>query len=154
MSDTKIKAPSLVIRRTIAAPRARVFAAWTQPGQMRKWAGPGEITVPECECDPRVGGTYRITMQQANGERLVVRGVYREVREPERLSYTWGWEEDSPADEIETLVTVEFHDRDGKTDLVLTHEGFASEKSRDGHNAGWDGALEKLAKHVADGSGL
>ena len=149
MSDTKTLAPSLVIRRTIAAPRAAVYAAWTQADQMRKWAGPGEITAAEVESDPRVGGKYRITMQKPDGERLVVRGVYRDVREPERISYTWAWEEDSPADETETLVTVEFHDRDGKTDLVLTHEGFASDESRDGHNGGWNGALDKLEKHVA-----
>ncbi|MGZ3517114.1 MAG: SRPBCC family protein [Vulcanimicrobiaceae bacterium] len=146
MNDTKTKTPPrLVIRRKLAAPRARVYAAWTKPEQMRNWAGPGDITAPEIESDLRVGGTYRIMMQKPDGERIAVRGVFREVREPKRLSYTWRWEEDSPDHEIDTLVTVEFRDLGDETELVLTHEQFASEESRDAHEGGWNGALDKLA---------
>jgi uncharacterized protein YndB with AHSA1/START domain len=39
--------------------------------------------------------------------------------------YTWAWEE-KPA-EGETLVTVEFHDRGGRTEVVLIHERFPNE---------------------------
>lgn len=150
MSDTKTQAaPRLVIRRKFAAPRARVWAAWTQPEQMKQWVGPGEITAPEIESDLRVGGAYRIVMLRPDGERWPVRGVFREVKEPERLSYTWRWEEDSPELEHETLVTVEFHDLGNETELELTHEQFAAEESRDGHQDGWNGALDKLGKFVS-----
>lgn len=147
MSDTKTQAaPRLVIRRKFAAPRARVWAAWTQPEQMKQWAGPGEVTAPEIESDLRVGGAYRIVMLRPDGERWPVRGVFREVKEPERISYTWRWEEDSPELEHDTLVTVEFHDLGNETELVLTHEQFAGEESREGHEGGWNGALDKLGK--------
>jgi uncharacterized protein YndB with AHSA1/START domain len=149
MNDTKTQAPPrLVIRRTLAAPRARVYAAWTEPEQMRKWAGPGEITVPELESDLRVGGAYRMVMQKPDGERLTVRGVYREVRPPERLSYTFRWEEDSPEEEIDTLLTVEFHDLGEKTELVLTQEQFRNEESRDNHELGWKASFDNLARIV------
>ncbi len=118
---------------------------------MRHWAGPEGFTVPEVEQDPRVGGTYRMTMQQPDGERIVVYGVFREIRPPERVSYTWRWEEDTPEDEVETLVTVEFHDRGEETELVLTHEQFASEESRAGHEGGWNSALDKLGAYLVDG---
>jgi uncharacterized protein YndB with AHSA1/START domain len=147
MSDIKTS-QRLVIRRKFAAPRERVWAAWTEPEQMRQWAGPGEITVPEVEQDARVGGAYRIVMLKPDGERWPVRGVFREVRKPERISYTWIWEEDSPELETETLVTVEFHDLGDETELVLTHEGFASDESRSGHQDGWNGALDKLGKFL------
>jgi uncharacterized protein YndB with AHSA1/START domain len=149
MNDTKTQAPPrLVIRRTLAAPRARVYAAWTEPEQMRKWAGPGEITVPELESDLRVGGAYRMVMQKPDGERLAVRGTYREVRAPERLSYTFRWEEDSPEDEIDTLVTVEFYDLGEKTELVLTQERFRNEESRNNHALGWEASFDNLARIV------
>jgi len=112
-------------------------------------SGPGEITAPEIDSDLRVGGAYRIVMLRSDGERLPVRGVFREIREPERLSYTWTWEEDSPESEIETLVTVEFRELGQETEVVLTHEGFASEESRGNHEQGWNGALDKLAKLLA-----
>ncbi|MDQ2818544.1 MAG: SRPBCC domain-containing protein [Candidatus Eremiobacteraeota bacterium] len=150
MSDTKTQAPErILIRRKFAAPRARVFAAWTRPEEMCKWAGPNDVSVPEMQSDLRVGGKYRITMQMTDGERWAVGGVFKEVRAPERLSYTWRWEEDSPADEIETLITVEFHDLGQETELVFTHEKFASQESRDGHEGGWNSALDKLGDYLA-----
>lgn len=153
MNDTRTQAPGrLVIRRTFAAPRARVYAAWTEPDQMRRWAGPEGFSVPEMEQDPRVGGTYRMTMQQPDGERIAVYGVFREIQPPERISYTWRWEEDTPEAEIETLVTVEFHDRGNETELVLTHDLFASEESRAGHEGGWNSALDKLGRFLAEGA--
>lgn len=153
MNDTRTQVPArLVIRRTFAAPRARVYAAWTEPDQMRRWAGPEGFSVPEMEQDPRVGGTYRMTMQQPDGERIHVRGVFREIRPPERVSYTWVWEEDTPEAETETLVTVEFHERGGETELVLTHEQLASEESRAGHEGGWNSALDELGRFLAEGA--
>jgi uncharacterized protein YndB with AHSA1/START domain len=150
MNDTKTQAaPRLVIRRRFAAPRARVYAAFTQPQQMRQWAGPGDVSVPEMEADLRVGGAYRMTMLQPDGQRMAVGGVYRELNEPERISYTWRWEEDSPDEEIDTLVTVEFHDLGNETELVLTHEQFASEESCANHADGWDAALDKFASFLA-----
>jgi uncharacterized protein YndB with AHSA1/START domain len=58
---------------------------------------------------------------------------------------TWRWEEDKPEDEHDTLLTLEFRDLDGGTELVLTHEQFASEDSRDGHQKGWTAIMERLA---------
>jgi uncharacterized protein YndB with AHSA1/START domain len=153
MNDTRTQAPArLVIRRTFAAPRARVYAAWTEPEQMRRWAGPEGFSVPEMEQDPRVGGTYRMTMQQPDGERIAVYGVFREIKPPERISYTWRWEEDTPEAETETLVTVEFHERGDETELVLTHDQFVGEESRAGHEGGWNSALDKLGRFLAEGA--
>jgi uncharacterized protein YndB with AHSA1/START domain len=145
MSDTTTQAtPKLVVRRTISAPRARVWEAWTQPQQMRLWSGPGPVVAKELEADVRVGGEYHIVMQPPDDEALVVRGTYREVRKPERLCYTWAWDEDRPEDRVETLITVEFHDLGDKTEIVLTQEAFAGAESRDNHERGWNGALDNL----------
>jgi uncharacterized protein YndB with AHSA1/START domain len=150
MANTNTQSPmKLVVRRTLPAKRERVFAAWTQADQMRKWAGPGEVKAAEVECDLRVGGKYRIGMLRPDGETWYVGGIYREIREPERISYTWRWEEENPADEFDTLVTVEFHERGEQTELVLTHEGFANEESRSGHEGGWGQAIDKLATLVS-----
>ncbi|MGR4065824.1 MAG: SRPBCC family protein [Vulcanimicrobiaceae bacterium] len=150
MSDTTTQAArKLVIRRTFAAPRARVWEAWTKPDQMQRWAGPGPVVAKELQADVRVGGAYRIVMQPPDDEAMTVFGTYRVVQPPERLSYTWSWEEDKPEDQIETLITVEFHDRGDKTEVVLTHEGFSSEESRGNHERGWTGALDKMEAQLA-----
>jgi uncharacterized protein YndB with AHSA1/START domain/predicted enzyme related to lactoylglutathione lyase len=151
MSTTDAAAvEALVIRRTYNAPRERVFDAWIKPEIFRRWMGPADVAVREMEIDARVGGKYRVVMVDPEGERFVVFGTIREFRRPTRLSYTWQWEDDDGAPEgNETLLTLDFHDRDGDTELVLTHENFASAESRDRHNQGWSSALEKLDPVVA-----
>ncbi|HTV74981.1 MAG TPA: SRPBCC domain-containing protein [Candidatus Acidoferrales bacterium] len=140
--------PSLVLRRRYKAPRERVYAAWTTPAIAEKFLGPGETRASEIEMDPRVGGSYRITMFHSEGEPYIATGIYREVRPPARLSMTWRWLEDNPADEHETLLTLDFNDVDGETELVLTHERFASTESRDNHERGWLAILDQLEPFV------
>ena len=145
MNGTKIQpSTTLLIRRKLPAPRERVFDAWTQPEHLSQWLGPRDFTAPDVHIDLRPGGTYRFTLQRANGEQVVATGVFREVRKPEHLSYTWRWEETDPAMEHETLVTLDLYDRDGGTELVLKQERFVDEASRDGHTRGWNEALDKL----------
>jgi len=151
MQQTDVESqPRLVLRRTFAASRERVFAAFTQADQMRLWMGPGEYAVVDAQTDLRPGGAYRVTMQSPAGERLVVRGVYQDVRPPERVSYTWSWEEDAPEEEVETLVTIELAAHGAQTDVLLTQERFASAESRDRHVGGWSAALDKLAALLAN----
>ncbi len=133
----------LTITRVIAAPRERVFRAWTDPIELAKWWGPKGMTVPLCELDARPGGAIHTVMRSADGENYTMKGVYREITPPERIVLTWCWEEGDMAG-VETLVTVEFHDRGESTELVLTHEGFPSEAQCEGHTQGWSSSFECL----------
>ena len=139
-SDT----PTLRLERTFAAPRERVFRAWTDPAELARWFAPtDEHTTKVIALEARVGGTYRVEMHAPSGNVHTVTGTFREVRPPERLVFTWTWE---GKDMGETLVTLEFRDRGGSTDLVLTHELFPTQEARDEHSRGWDGCLRRLAK--------
>jgi uncharacterized protein YndB with AHSA1/START domain len=101
---------TLCIRRTFPAGRDRVFRAWTNPQELKRWSAPSdEYAIPAVEVDLRVGGRYRIEMRSASGEPHCAFGVYREVRPPERLVYSWAWE-DKP-ERGDTVVTVEFFER-------------------------------------------
>lgn len=137
---------TLNLTRTYSAPREEVFRAWTEPEALKRWFAPSdEFSTPIAEVDLRVGGAYRIGMKPPDQEDMfIVVGTYREVQPPERLVFTWSWEQGM--DVGETLVTVEFHDREGSTEVVLTHELFPNEQARDKHNEGWSGCLERLEK--------
>jgi len=138
--------PALVIRRAYDVPPERVFQAWTTPELAKQFLGPNDVTTPDVEMDVRTGGTYRIVMQMADGERWTVGGVYREVQPPHRLQMTWRWKEDDPNDERDTLLTLEFNPHDGGTEMILTHEQLASEESRAGHARGWEAIADQLRK--------
>jgi len=135
---------SLEIRRTYAVRRDRLFRAWTRPAELAQWfaVAPG-FTVPIAEVDLRVGGRYRLGMQPpGDAPLMVVGGIYREIAAPEKLIFTWRWE--GSDDEPETLVTVEFLERAGSTEMVLKHEGFSDAAARDKHRDGWVGCFTQL----------
>lgn len=137
--------PALVLRRTYHAPRERVFAAWTNPETAARFLGPGETKATDIHMDVKLGGTFSITMISPEMGPMTVTGTYREVKAPERLSMTWRWHEDDPADEYDSLLSLDFIERNGDTELVLTHEKLASIESRGRHEEGWTMIVDKLA---------
>jgi uncharacterized protein YndB with AHSA1/START domain len=144
---------ALQITRIFTAAREKVFKAWTDPRELKRWFAPSDdYSVPIAEVDLRVGGKYRLQMKAPNGDAHTVSGTFREVTVPERLVYTWAWEETascmgSGSDaQKATLVTVEFHDRGKTTEVVLTHELFPDTTARDKHSEGWTACLNQLAK--------
>src|SRR5256712_12727454 len=79
----------IVMTRVFDAPRSLVFDAYTKPDLLKRWLGVfGGYSMPVCEVDLRVGGTYRFMWRGPDGAEMGVRGVYREVVRPERLAQT------------------------------------------------------------------
>ena len=139
---------SLEVKRLIKAPRERVFAAWTTPDQILKWFGSKECQAVSAKMDLRVGGEYQIVTHA-----LEVSGVFREVKRPSRLVYTWRWT-DQPVSEVgDTVVTVDFVEVSGGTEVRLRHEGFTDTETREKHNYGWNGCLDKLDRMFAESCG-
>jgi uncharacterized protein YndB with AHSA1/START domain len=104
----------VLIRRTVAAPRRLVFAAWTRPEHLSRWLlGPEGWTMPICEIDLRPGGSWHYGWRRADGSELDMYGEYREVSPPERLVFTERWGGDWP----ETLHTLVLTEEDGRTTM-------------------------------------
>ncbi len=136
----------LVIRRTIPAPRERVFAAWLDPASLAAWMCPGPVRSASAEVDPRVGGSFRIVMRHPNGD-ADHWGEYLVIDPPSKLEFTWI---SSATDRQPTIVTVELHDRGGITELVLTHRRLPASQSGS-HRNGWTDIVQKLAATLASG---
>ena len=142
----------LRLTRRFAAPRERVFDAWTNPDVLRTWwAAFPTWETPTAEVDLRPGGRYRLAMRDPeSGDTHTLVGEYREIDRPERLSYTWTWEGSSPEMQgsEDTLVVVEFRDDGGATEVTVTHSGFDTAALRDQHAHGWNGCLDNLERRV------
>lgn len=137
---------SLRVARVIPAEPQAVFRAWTEPEQLKRWSSPDGVTVADVQVDLKVGGRYRIRMKTAEGKTHTAIGEYREIEPPHRLVYSWDWEEESIG---ETLVTVEFRDQGGSTEVVLTHERFPNAEAKSGHEDGWTSCLDRLERLLA-----
>jgi uncharacterized protein YndB with AHSA1/START domain len=135
----------LEMRRAIRTSREKAFQAWTDPGQLKQWFAVAEgFTTPIAEVDLKVGGRYRLGMKApGDSPLLIVGGVYQEILPPEKLVFTWQWESADP-NEPETLVTVEFYEGEGFTEIVLKHELFKDLMQRNKHGEGWAGCLDRL----------
>jgi uncharacterized protein YndB with AHSA1/START domain len=137
---------TLVVRRTIPATPERLFAAWTESEQLRKWWGPEGVECIDPQIDLRVGGTFRIGNRFSDGRVLWIAGEFEVIEPPRRLTYTWRLEGISDTAE---RVTVRFEKRGETTEVTVTHERIANETLRDQHQHGWEGCLDGLAEYVA-----
>ena len=138
-----------VITRRFDAPRALVFEAWTDPKHLAQWWGPRDYPAAQVKLDVRPGGAWRHCLRSTEtGNDLWHRGMFREVVAPERLVFTFAWEEEGERG-LETLVTVTFADEGGKTRMTLRQTPFQSDGERDGHQGGWNSTFDRLADHLA-----
>ena len=140
MKATDQTTPVLVVRRRIAVPRERVFEAWLDSESLAHWMRPGGSTHATVTVDPRVGGGFRIVMDGAPHGCVEHTGEYLAIEPPSRLSFTWI---SKYTDERPTVVTIEFHEQDGGTELVLTHRGLPP-KEVEGHRQGWTDIVRLL----------
>ncbi|UUV31412.1 SRPBCC domain-containing protein [Amycolatopsis roodepoortensis] len=146
----------LTITRLLDAPRDLVFRVWTDPDHLAHWWGPTGFTATSCTVNLAEGGKWRICM--SNGETdLWASGVYHEIVPPERLVFSFAWEEPAGFRGHDTLVTVTLSDLDGKTEMAFHQAIFETVADRDSHAEGWQSCLSRLvthlAEHAADASG-
>jgi uncharacterized protein YndB with AHSA1/START domain len=145
--------------RVFDAPRQLVFDAHTKPDLVRQWLlGPPGWSMPVCEMDVRVGGTYRwVWRHDTNGTEMGMGGVYREIVAPERLVTSERFDDAwYPGEALNTLVLIE---QGGRTTLTQTMR-YESRDARDaviksnmekGVAASYDRLVDLLASTPARG---
>ena len=113
--------------REYDAPIEKVWAAWTDPVQLKQWWGPNDVSIPECEVDLRVGGKIYIVMEageamgEFKGTRWPMEATFTMVDEPTKLVYeARAWTEGAEeATTIETVQELTLSEENGKTKLHL-----------------------------------
>jgi uncharacterized protein YndB with AHSA1/START domain len=105
--------------------------------------------------DIRAGGRYQVEIRNAEKNEIYWgQGVYREVKPPEKIVFSWQWTMATPdgpqrlPDSPETQVSVEFFARGSSTEIVLTHAFFGSEKDRQQHDGGWNACFNALEQFL------
>jgi uncharacterized protein YndB with AHSA1/START domain len=138
----------LAITRSFDAPRGEVFQAWADPARIVRWWGPRGFRIPSCRMDVREGGAWRVCMRSPEGTDHWVQGVFREVAEPDRLAFTWAWEDEQGKPGHETVVKVDFTERHGRTRMIVQQGTFESQNARERHEEGWSSCFDRLEDHL------
>jgi uncharacterized protein YndB with AHSA1/START domain len=134
---------TLSLTRVLPAARSVVFCAFSEATQLAKWWGPDRFTVPSLGFQPRVGRRYRIEMQPPEGDSFYLAGEFCELNPPDRLAYTFLWEDPAP-DDVQTVVSLSFRDLGEETEVALTQGPFKTEARRALHRDGWTDSLDRL----------
>ncbi|SFS08920.1 Uncharacterized conserved protein YndB, AHSA1/START domain [Agrococcus baldri] len=134
------------ITREFDAPRAALWRAWTDPAIAAQWWHPHEVVTPpeSVRIDLRVGGTYEYLMVDPDGGRWPTGGEYLEVREPERLRFSWADPGDAVADAMR--ITVDLRELPGERCEMTFHlEGVDEDRvSEQSVSTGWAEAFDEL----------
>ena len=154
-TQTTSSGTTIQVQRTFSASREKVFRAWTELAALNHWMcrDVESHQVRYLQLDVRPNGRYEIEVKAPEGVTYIGGGIYREVRVPEKLSFTWRWKRmpekpDAGIQAEDSLVTVEFFERGDKTEVVLKHEMLQTEESRKSHKKGWEGCFAKLAEYL------
>ena len=139
------------LSRVIAAPRERVFQAWTDPKQIVRWFGPDGFRVESLECNVRTGGRWRFVYTGPDGTRYDNRMVFLRVESPRLIEIEHGSDKDEDPARFHVTVTFDAQSY-GKT--VLTMRQLHPTKEQRDAKIGF-GAVEfgyqtlgKLARHL------
>jgi uncharacterized protein YndB with AHSA1/START domain len=130
---------TLVLRRTFAATRPRVFRAWIEPEALERWLKPNGWNLRVQSLDARVDGAFQFDLE--NGTSIV--GTYLDLVPPEKLVFTWI---NQAQPEQGTVVTVDFREQGSSTVVVLTHRNLRQPDLRARIERGWGMALDTLAE--------
>jgi len=160
----------LVMTYQFAAPVKRVWKAWTQEEEIKKWWGPEGFTVTHIEFDFRVEGKYFYCMHRVNthggkGWDFCSGGIFRDIVEPNPgragkivmidsfmdkkgnkvPAAHYGKSENFP---LETMIVATFKEEDGDTKLTLQYPDVGAINSKDLSNMkeSWEQSLRKLGE--------
>lgn len=139
----------LEIGRAFDAPPALVFKLWSNREHLLRWWGPKDFTATSQQFEFRPGGVWRHTIHSPDGQSHRMSGIFREIIEPERIVFTFAWDENGGMPGQETLVTVTIAAEGAGTLLTFRQEPFASVENRDSHAEGWGECLDRLGAYLA-----
>lgn len=140
------------IVREFDAPREVIWRAWTDPEIAAQWWHPHGLVTPadSVEIDARQGRSYEYTMvDEATGREWPTGGIYFEVREPERLKFTWS--DPADPDSEPPIVTIDLRELEGgRCEMTFQLLGIADDRDdEDGVYGGWSESFEELDQVLA-----
>ncbi len=144
--------------RLVKAPRARVYPALIDAAAIVRWKVPRGMTAVVHHFEPRVGGTFRISLTydgpsgvgKTAGRTDTYHGRFVELVPGERVVELDEFETGDPALRGEMKVTITLRDVEGGTEVVGIHEGLPDSVPVADNETGWRMALENLARLVEE----
>ena len=150
----------ITLTRTYDAPAEQIWAAWTDPEELKKWWGPENVTIPECEVDLTMGGRFYIVMEAGEamgpykGTRWPMEAVYTAIRTNVHLSYDANAWTEGAKDEtmLDQTTEISMTEENGTTTVAVKatihRTGSKAGMAVQGMEMGFTQQLEKLSTYL------
>lgn len=140
----------LYVNKDFEVPAERLFDAWTKEEELKKWWHPLGNQLERVTNELKEGGNVRYEFGNDGGNTpLTIEGVYKEVKEKEKLVYTWNWKvADESVGNAEYLLEVRFRSQGTGSRLEVTQENFLDEEAVQPHKEGWEKGLQDLKAYL------
>ncbi|MEU2285800.1 SRPBCC domain-containing protein [Streptomyces sp. NPDC013178] len=137
---------SYALTRTLDAPAAKVWRAWTTPEQYARWAyaAPGSV-----EMDVRPGGAWKATMVTPDGGQIPLTGSYLQVTENRLLAIGM----DVPGKPAPATMSMELDEQDGHRTRIVLRQTCDTAEERDMAEQGSTMLLDSLSAFLAEEAG-
>ena len=135
------------LRRTIAAPRERVYRAFLDPAVLARWMHPDGLSITHTEVDERVGGRHLVEHLDADGARHAFDSTIEELVPHERLVLAFTFCGPGASAREDTRLTLTFRDADGggtELRLVQALDPRTAPFDEQSVDTGWNQALDHL----------
>ena len=140
---------TLIVKKFLPVSREKVFEALTDPAIMSKWFFPDPAWSARVENQLKIGGHYKIAMDNGQDQVHDSSGVYRTIEKPALLEFTWNAAMQS-GDVKDSIVSIRLESRDEGTELTLTHSEFPTDQAKNSHEKGWNGCLATLESRIKE----
>ncbi|MFI9819767.1 SRPBCC domain-containing protein [Streptomyces sp. NPDC052013] len=133
---------SYTLTRTLDAPAAQVWRAWTTPEQYAQWAycAPGSV-----EMDVRAGGAWKATVVTPDGGEFPMTGSYADVAENRHLVIAM----DVPGKPEPEKMTMELSPQDEARTRITVHQTCDTTEARDMAEQGTTMLLDSLTAFLS-----
>jgi uncharacterized protein YndB with AHSA1/START domain len=133
------------IRRHLSAAPAKAFAAFADAEIVSRWLTPSpDVRLRVIAFDFREGGHYRFAYHVPDGRIMKVNGIYRLIKEPSDIIFSWNIESPDEHAGVQSEVTVRIAPHGEGCELYIRHERLTADGAAERHREGWRGALEQL----------
>lgn len=133
-------------------PVEELYRAWISPEALKQWWRPMDKKLTEVKNEVKKGGSIKYVASDAEAP-IVITGEYEEVKEHEKLIYSWNFDIANGAfEESSYRLTVEFSGNGDNSRLSVKQEDLKDHEAVMVHKKGWERQLENLEKYLNDQS--
>lgn len=136
------------MERTLSAPLALVWEAWTQPDHIAKWWAPKGMEMKIVDHNFTVGGSWKFSMDMPNGNEFISDGVYTEIVPMEKIVTTANFRPMTEGVELHVLLKANGDKTEFTFKIIHPTEEYCKQQEQMGVYNGWGSVFNGLEEHL------